>query len=651
MDTIKIALEAHTRKGSGDLHISRGDLQIISAPEVKIVKCFVGNIPVDICANQLSGLSAVAFFDALDSLIGKQHLYKRSVVLIKAWCYYESRILASHNALLSTMCLEMMVVHICNCYYADLFSPLDVLYRFLYVFSVFDWEHYIVHPVGVIDRALLPGNLLCETDTAGLSGNNSKLVHLTPVADRPITLGILKELVLNCGTSTMGLSKQLPGNRGFVCKYLNVLDPLNLSNNLGRSVNMSSFYRIKKALDFGYCSLQKIASSPAAVGVVLIDSFFSHAWERHGTGLRPDIEASLPKDIILFSAKRLADRNPGQNPAVLPSRDPIKFVRNQTVQTITDVRDLIQKNAAAPAQSHIRAGDSGGGQFYSEASSSAEELFEAGGDMHLDLDGDDESSESEESICDDNDQDHVQHSGGESGFPLQGCESPPVSFVPPVSELTLSYVTTDPPTEHAAMFNSDEQVWTVDMDGYVQTFYNAILLMQRLHDTKKKVAKKSNRKKSCGKKSGGAKSNNKATSTQPNNYAADSSSANNPNANNTSMKQQRGQSSQGHKGTRSSGAQWVHPVGEGGDFPPLPGGGAPLPVPGSPTLSSSLPSVTTESELNLQMSAPSAYAVQSGSSWGSSSREQHGNGSHPSGGHDSMARLDPSVPEYAPSQP
>jgi hypothetical protein len=38
----------------------------------------------------------------VDRLVGKDHLFKRNIILIKAWCYYESRILGAHYGLIST---------------------------------------------------------------------------------------------------------------------------------------------------------------------------------------------------------------------------------------------------------------------------------------------------------------------------------------------------------------------------------------------------------------------------------------------------------------------------------------------------------------------------------------------------------------------
>ena len=51
------------------------------------------------------------------------------------------------------------------------------------------------------------------------------------------------------GFSADGAASTTP--RSFQLKYLNVMDPLLPTNNLGRSVNKSSFARIRRALDYG----------------------------------------------------------------------------------------------------------------------------------------------------------------------------------------------------------------------------------------------------------------------------------------------------------------------------------------------------------------------------------------------------------------
>lgn len=62
----------------------------------------------------------------VDRLIGQKHLFKRSIILVKAWCYYESRILGAHHGLISTFALETLVLYIFHVFHASLRGPLEV---------------------------------------------------------------------------------------------------------------------------------------------------------------------------------------------------------------------------------------------------------------------------------------------------------------------------------------------------------------------------------------------------------------------------------------------------------------------------------------------------------------------------------------------
>lgn len=62
----------------------------------------------------------------VDHLIGKDHLFKRSIILIKAWCYYESRILGAPHGLIATYALETLVLYIFHLFHSALDGPLAV---------------------------------------------------------------------------------------------------------------------------------------------------------------------------------------------------------------------------------------------------------------------------------------------------------------------------------------------------------------------------------------------------------------------------------------------------------------------------------------------------------------------------------------------
>ena len=74
----------------------------------------------------------------VDNLINQNHLFKRSIILIKAWCYYESRILGAHHGLISTYALETLVLYIFHVFNNSFAGPLEVTTsRFCILFVVF----------------------------------------------------------------------------------------------------------------------------------------------------------------------------------------------------------------------------------------------------------------------------------------------------------------------------------------------------------------------------------------------------------------------------------------------------------------------------------------------------------------------------------
>ena len=87
------------------------DVTIVHA-EVRLLKCLIRDAVVDVSFESLGGLRAAAALEAADRAVGRSHLFKRSVLLIKAWCFYEGRVLGAQHGLLSTYALETMVLRV-----------------------------------------------------------------------------------------------------------------------------------------------------------------------------------------------------------------------------------------------------------------------------------------------------------------------------------------------------------------------------------------------------------------------------------------------------------------------------------------------------------------------------------------------------------
>ncbi|XP_061360129.1 uncharacterized protein LOC133304161 [Gastrolobium bilobum] len=250
------------------------EVQCIQA-EVKIIKCLVENIVVDISFNQLGGLCTLCFLEEVDNLIRRNHIFKRSIILIKAWCYYESRILGASHGLISTYALETLVLYIFNVYNNTFAGPLEVLYRFLEFFSKFDWDNYCLSLWGPVPIRSLP-NIRAEP----------------PLKDCRELL--LDNSFLNACNTFYGVmpSSQENQEQPFVCRYFNIIDPLRANNNLGRSVSKGSHFRIRKAFAFGAQQLVRLLDCPEENLIAEFDLFFRNTWDRHRNGHRPDAPSS-----------------------------------------------------------------------------------------------------------------------------------------------------------------------------------------------------------------------------------------------------------------------------------------------------------------------------------------------------------------------
>ncbi|CAH9075313.1 unnamed protein product [Cuscuta epithymum] len=241
------------------------DTQFIDA-EVKLVKCLVQNVVIDISFNQLGGLCTLCFLEQVDRLVGKNHLFKRSIMVIKSWCYYESRILGAHHGLISTYALETLVLYIFQFFHSSLNGPLAALYRFLDYYSNFDWENYCVSLNGPVRKASLPEVVVEKPD----NGANEVLLS--------------EEFLRNCMEMFSVPSSVSESSRGrpFKLKHLNIIDPLKDNNNLGRSVHRGNYYRIRSAFKYGARKLGRVLLYPQDKIGDGVKKFFANTIDMHG---------------------------------------------------------------------------------------------------------------------------------------------------------------------------------------------------------------------------------------------------------------------------------------------------------------------------------------------------------------------------------
>ncbi|OWM68659.1 uncharacterized protein LOC116196331 [Punica granatum] len=282
---VRDILESEEKNENAEFRVK--EVQYIQA-EVKIIKCLVENIVVDISFNQLGGLCTLCFLEEVDNLINQEHLFKRSIILIKAWCYYESRILGAHHGLISTYALETLVLYIFHIFNKKFVGPLEVLYRFLEFFSKFDWDNFCVSLRGPVPIGSLP-----DVTAEPPRKDDGDLV--------------LNKRFLDACSSVYAVFPGGQENQGqaFISKHFNVIDPLRVNNNLGRSVSRGNFFRIRSAFAFGAKKLARLLDCPKDHLLSEIDDFFTNTWDRHGSGHRPDAPRNDLRLLRLHSTESL----------------------------------------------------------------------------------------------------------------------------------------------------------------------------------------------------------------------------------------------------------------------------------------------------------------------------------------------------------
>jgi syndecan 1 len=217
------------------------------------MKCIADGVVVDISANQFGGLATLGFLEEVDAFIARDGIFKRSIILIKAWGFYEGRVLGAHHALISTYALETLVLYVLNAYHEELSTPLEVLHKFLTYFADFEWDAYAVSIHGPVRLdALEKGVRDADAPARG--------PLLTPAFTKRVLDKYGNDAIINAEKGQAG-----PGGggnrRAMQPKHLNVIDPLLPSNNLGRSVSQGNAKRIQKALRLGAAKLTSLRNA------------------------------------------------------------------------------------------------------------------------------------------------------------------------------------------------------------------------------------------------------------------------------------------------------------------------------------------------------------------------------------------------------
>ncbi len=281
--------------------------------QVKLVTCTVNNTHVDVCMLSRSSLAAVAFFEAFDRLIGQDHLFKRSVVLLKGWALYDAGnfhrdgvgepILGARRGLFSsyavtTLLAAVFVRHLemepSGTLRCSISHPLDALIAFFTAYSDFNFSAQCMTICGpfTLERHDAGNHHVSSAkrikkSSVGVTDFQRKLV--TALRRRAL-LGTLSESE-GKGGDGLTANEISEGNvhspsSNFQKRACNVLDPLDNGNNIARSVSTEALKGVREVCRRGREVLIDVLRNGAR-----IEAMFPVSWKTfaEGGGWRPDL--------------------------------------------------------------------------------------------------------------------------------------------------------------------------------------------------------------------------------------------------------------------------------------------------------------------------------------------------------------------------
>eukprot|EP00586_Coscinodiscus_wailesii_P022277 CAMPEP_0172505488 /NCGR_PEP_ID=MMETSP1066-20121228/186852_1 /TAXON_ID=671091 /ORGANISM="Coscinodiscus wailesii, Strain CCMP2513" /LENGTH=1192 /DNA_ID=CAMNT_0013282109 /DNA_START=388 /DNA_END=3966 /DNA_ORIENTATION=+ len=291
------------------------------------LKCKIGGVGLGISVNNLACLCEAAFLEHFDLLLGRQHLFKRSLLLLKAWWIYESSLergeqqqRSEAQSLLSEYALAVMLAAVVNRCHRHLHWPMQVLAAFLSTYNNFDWKAQAVSIENIIPIEFLSvqgtpkqfhhsldyGDCLLPIEVLDQYRRNyaSKSVSRSSVVEHQDYLKMPAASAAN-KPFPPSVSSKYGQTKNYRVGYMNIINPLNTRQNLLAAViTERNLERISQAINNGARGLRplfhalhtleesketEVASSQYRNMLNALERFFTNTLQRYSGGRRPDI--------------------------------------------------------------------------------------------------------------------------------------------------------------------------------------------------------------------------------------------------------------------------------------------------------------------------------------------------------------------------
>ena len=286
---IKEEFERYNKEISFELF---SDIKIIMA-DIRLLKCKIGSISLDISVNNFSGLYKIVLIDYIENQFKSQfnknnlfldtsysdnklNIFRRTLLLVKGWCYFEGNLMGSNIGLMASYTLEILVIYVFNNYYEFIYNEFDGFEKLFEIMEKINWEKNIISLFGIFSNinfqkklSIFNTHLQNSKDKDNKDTNepfwyykdkynkidkgfNILLNNANDKDNEPLLkLNELKKLITPVNKSIGNIYLKKEGkliNSANFDKLINILDPINNYNNLGKSINYHSNSKMKKVI-------------------------------------------------------------------------------------------------------------------------------------------------------------------------------------------------------------------------------------------------------------------------------------------------------------------------------------------------------------------------------------------------------------------
>jgi hypothetical protein len=152
--------------------------------------CTIDSVSVEIVPNGRSDICFLALMEEISQLVGKKELFKRSLLLIRAWWTYEatSYVDVLSKNFFSDPVLSVLVSSVFNQYHAVIHQPLQALSIFLAEYSDIKWGEVAItlqgvvpfHSTGILEnQPWLREPLISELVTSSILQKHCDFYHMS----------------------------------------------------------------------------------------------------------------------------------------------------------------------------------------------------------------------------------------------------------------------------------------------------------------------------------------------------------------------------------------------------------------------------------------------------------------------------------------